>query len=336
MVGHTCSWDRIRSIRICRRRDHRNRAAPTIPDMLPVSLKRYAWLSIAAALTTILLKGWAWWLTGSVGLLSDALESFVNLAGAMMALAMLSLAAMPEDENHQHGHGKAEYFSSAFEGFLILIAAASIGYAAIERLLNPRPIEAVGIGLAVSVVASIINLATSRILMDVGRKYKSITLEADAHHLMTDVWTSAGVIVGVGLVWLTGWLWLDPVIALGVALNIVWTGWQLLNRSAAGLMDVSIPEEEIKAIESVLDSYRQQGLEFHALRTRQAGTRAFISLHLLVPGAWSVQRGHDWSERIEADIRLAVPNTHITTHLEPIEDPMSLADQGLDRQDFAG
>jgi cation diffusion facilitator family transporter len=304
--------------------------------MLPVSLKRYAWLSIAAALTTILLKGWAWWLTGSVGLLSDALESFVNLAGAMMALAMLSLAAMPEDENHQHGHGKAEYFSSAFEGFLILIAAASIGYAAIERLLNPRPIEAVGIGLAVSVVASIINLATSRILMDVGRKYKSITLEADAHHLMTDVWTSAGVIVGVGLVWLTGWLWLDPVIALGVALNIVWTGWQLLNRSAAGLMDVSIPEEEIKAIESVLDSYRQQGLEFHALRTRQAGTRAFISLHLLVPGAWSVQRGHDWSERIEADIRLAVPNTHITTHLEPIEDPMSLADQGLDRQDFAG
>jgi cation diffusion facilitator family transporter len=303
--------------------------------MLPVSLKRYAWLSIAAALTTILLKGWAWWLTGSVGLLSDALESFVNLAGAMMALAMLSLAAMPEDENHQHGHGKAEYFSSAFEGFLILIAAASIGYAAIERLLNPRPIEAVGIGLAVSVVASIINLATSRILMDVGRKYKSITLEADAHHLMTDVWTSAGVIVGVGLVWLTGWLWLDPVIALGVALNIVWTGWQLLNRSAAGLMDVSIPEEEIKAIESVLDSYRQQGLEFHALRTRQAGTRAFISLHLLVPGAWSVQRGHDWSERIEADIRLAVPNTHITTHLEPIEDPVSLADQGLDRQDFA-
>jgi len=303
--------------------------------MLPASLKRYAWLSIAAALATILLKGWAWWMTGSVGMLSDALESFVNLAGAMMALAMLSLAAMPEDDNHQHGHGKAEYFSSGFEGFLILVAAAGIGYTAIDRLLNPQALEAVGIGLAVSVIASIINLATSRILMDVGRKYRSITLEADAHHLMTDVWTSAGVIIGVGLVWLTGWLWLDPVIALGVALNIVWTGWQLLQRSTAGLMDVSIPEEEIKAIENVLEGFRRQGLQFHALRTRQAGTRAFVSLHVLVPGAWSVQHGHDWSERIEADIRLAVPNAHITTHLEPIEDPVSLADQGLDRQDLA-
>ncbi len=300
--------------------------------MLPASLKRYAWLSIAAALATILLKGWAWWLTGSVGLLSDALESFVNLAGAMMALAMLTLAAMPADENHAHGHGKAEYFSSAFEGFLILVAAVAIGYAAIERLLNPQPLEAVGIGLAVSVVASIINLATSRVLMGVGKKYKSITLEADAHHLLTDVWTSAGVILGVGLVWLTGWLWLDPVIALLVALNIVWTGWQLLQRSAAGLMDISIPEEELKAIETILDSYRRQGLEFHALRTRQAGARAFITVHLLVPGAWTIKQGHDWSERIEADIRRAVTHAHITTHLEPMEDPVSLADQDLDRR----
>jgi len=300
--------------------------------MLPASLKRYAWLSIAAALATILLKGWAWWITGSVGLLSDALESFVNLAGAMMALAMLSLAAMPADKNHAHGHGKAEYFSSAFEGFLILIAAIGIGYAAIERLLNPQPLEAVGIGLAVSVVASIINLATSRILMGVGRKYKSITLEADAHHLLTDVWTSAGVIAGVGLVWLTGWFWLDPVIALLVAFNIVWTGWQLLQRSAAGLMDISIPEEELKAIETILDRYRRQGLEFHALRTRQAGARAFITVHLLVPGAWTIKQGHDWSERIEADIRRAVTHAHITTHLEPMEDPVSLADQDLDRR----
>ena len=299
--------------------------------MLPPALKRYAWLSIAAALATILLKGWAWWLTGSVGLLSDALESFVNLAGAMMALAMLSLAARPADDNHAHGHGKAEYFSSAFEGFLILIAAFSIGFAAIERLLNPQPLEAVGVGLAVSVVASVINLATSRILMDVGRKYKSITLEADAHHLLTDVWTSAGVIVGVGLVWVTGWLWLDPVIALLVALNIIWTGWQLLHRSAAGLMDVSIPGEDLNAIEDILNGYRRQGLDFHALRTRQAGTRAFISLHVLVPGAWTVQQGHDWSERIEADIRQAIPYAHITTHLEPREDPVSLADQELDR-----
>lgn len=299
--------------------------------MLHASLKRYAWLSIAAALATILLKGWAWWITGSVGLLSDALESFVNLAGAMMALAMLSLAAMPEDGNHAHGHGKAEYFSSAFEGVLILVAAVGIGYAAIERMLNPQPLEAVGIGLAISVVASVINLVTSRTLMSVGKKYKSITLEADAHHLLTDVWTSAGVIVGVGLVWLTGWLWLDPVIALLVAANIVWTGWQLLQRSAAGLMDVSISEEERLAIEGVLDGYRRQGLDFHALRTRQAGTRAFISFHVLVPGTWTVQQGHDWSERIEADIRQTVLHAHITTHLEPKEDPVSLADQGLDR-----
>ncbi|MFA6312173.1 MAG: cation diffusion facilitator family transporter [Sterolibacterium sp.] len=299
--------------------------------MLPKFLIRYAWLSIAAALATILLKSVAWWLTGSVGLLSDALESLVNLAGALMALAMLTLAAGPADDDHAHGHGKAEYFSSAFEGLLILVAAGGIAYASVERLLNPRPLEALGIGLLVSVVASLINLATARILLRVGRQYRSITLEADAHHLMTDVWTSVGVIVGVGLVWLTGWLWLDPVIALAVAANIVWTGWQLLQRSAAGLMDVSMPAEEIEAIEAILQDYRRQGLDFHALRTRQAGTRAFVSLHVLVPGHWSVQQGHDWSERIEADIRRTLAHAHVTTHLEPKEDPVSLLDQGLDR-----
>ncbi len=299
--------------------------------MLPTSLKRYAWLSIAAALATILLKGLAWWLTGSVGLLSDALESFVNLAGALMALAMLSIAATPPDEDHSHGHGKAEYFSSAFEGFLILLAALGIGYAAVERLRDPQPLEAVGVGLAVSVVASVINFATARILMKVGRKYRSITLEADARHLLTDVWTSAGVIVGVALVWLTGWLWLDPVIAMLVAVNIVWTGWQLLHRSAAGLMDVSIAQDEIEAIERVLEGYREQGLDFHALRTRQAGSRAFVTLHVLVPGAWTVQEGHDWLERIEADLRRAVVNCNVTTHLEPKEDPVSNYDLELDR-----
>lgn len=299
--------------------------------MLPTSLKRYAWLSIAAALATILLKGLAWWLTGSVGLLSDALESFVNLAGALMALAMLSIAATPPDEDHSHGHGKAEYFSSAFEGFLILLAALGIGYAAVERLRDPQPLEAVGVGLAVSVVASVINFATARILMKVGRKYRSITLEADARHLLTDVWTSAGVIVGVALVWLTGWLWLDPVIAMLVAVNIVWTGWQLLHRSAAGLMDVSISAEELAAIERILQGYREQGLDFHALRTRQAGSRAFVTLHVLVPGAWTVQEGHDWLERIEADLRRAVVNCNVTTHLEPKEDPVSNYDLELDR-----
>lgn len=299
--------------------------------MLPASLIRYAWLSIAAALATILLKGLAWWLTGSVGLLSDALESFVNLAGAVMALAMLSLAAMPADDDHAFGHGKAEYFSSAFEGGLIFIAALSIAYAAIDRLLNPQEIEAVGIGLAVSVVATLINFATARTLMKVGRQHNSITLEADAHHLLTDVWTSAGVMIGVGLVWLTGWLWLDPAIALLVAANIVWTGWQLLRRSAEGLMDKSIPQEQIKAIEGVLEGYRGRGLDFHALRTRQAGTRAFITLHVLVPGAWTVQQGHDWLEKIEADIRCVVAHAHVTTHLEPMEDPVSLFDEALDR-----
>lgn len=299
--------------------------------MLPTSLKRYAWLSIAAALATILLKSLAWWLTGSVGLLSDALESLVNLAGALMALTMLTLAANPADDDHAHGHGKAEYFSSAFEGLLILIAAAGIAYTSIDRLLSPRPLEAVGAGLLVSVVASLINLATARILLRVGKAHRSITLEADAHHLMTDVWTSVGVIIGVGLVWLTGWLWLDPVIALLVAANIVWTGWQLLQRSAAGLMDVSIAAEEIDVIEKILSSYRHQGLDFHALRTRQAGARAFVSLHVLVPGHWSVQEGHDWSERIEADIRSTLAHAHVTTHLEPKEDPVSLLDQDLDR-----
>lgn len=295
------------------------------------ALKRYAWLSIATAVATILLKGMAWRMTGSVGLLSDAIESFVNLAGALVALWMLTVAATPPDEEHAYGHGKAEYFSSAFEGFLIVLAAFSICYASIERLINPRPLDAVGLGLVISALASIINLTTARILREVGRRHHSITLEADAMHLMTDVWTSAGVIVAVALVWFSGWLWLDPLIALAVAANIVWTGWQLMQRSAAGLMDTALPEEQRREIEAVLETYRAQGLEFHAVRTRQAGSRAFVSLHVLVPGDWSVQQGHDWSERIEHDLRSAVPQAHTTTHLEPIEDPVSMNDQGLGR-----
>jgi cation diffusion facilitator family transporter len=299
---------------------------------MPASkLKRYAWLSIAAATATIVLKSIAWWLTGSVGLLSDALESLVNLAGALMALAMLTLAATPEDDKHAYGHGKAEYFSSAFEGFLILLAAVSIAYTAIDRLLHPHVIEDIGVGLLVSVAASLINLFAARELLKAGLAYNSITLEADARHLMTDVWTSVGVIVGVGMVWVSGWLWLDPVIALLVAANIVWTGWQLLQRSVSGLMDEAIPKEQIEAVGAVLEKYRQQGLNFHALRTRQAGRQAFITLHVLVPGDWTVQRGHDRLEQIETDIRVVVPFCHLTTHLEPIEDPASLADQALDR-----
>jgi cation diffusion facilitator family transporter len=298
--------------------------------MATTNLQRYAWLSIAAAVTTIVLKGIAWWLTGSVGLLSDALESFVNLAGALMALAMLTLAASPADDKHAYGHGKAEYFSSAFEGFLILLAAVSIAYTAINRFLHPQAIEAVGVGLLVSVVASLINLFAARELLKAGRAHNSITLEADAKHLMTDVWTSVGVIIGVGLVWLSGWLWLDPLIALIVAANIVWTGWHLMSRSASGLMDEAIPTEQIASIETVLGKYRAQGLDFHALRTRQAGRQAFITLHVLVPGKWTVQRGHDLVEQIEADIRAVVPFSHLTTHLEPQEDLRSHADQGFE------
>ncbi|WP_301102144.1 cation diffusion facilitator family transporter [Propionivibrio sp.] len=301
------------------------------PNLSPPLLTRYAWLSITAAVATILLKGVAWQVTGSVGLLSDAIESFVNLAGALMALWMLALAALPADNDHAHGHGKAEYFSSAFEGFLILLAAASIAYTAINRLANPQPLDGVWIGLAVSVVASVINFTTAQILMKAGHRHNSITLEADAHHLLTDVWTSAGVIAGVALVWLTGWLWLDPVVALLVAANIVWTGYQLMSRSAAGLMDISLPIDKLEKIELLLAGYRAQGLDFHALRTRQAGGRAFVTLHVLVPGHWTVQYAHDWAERIEAAIRHALPFTHITTHVEPLEDPASMSDQELDR-----
>jgi len=299
--------------------------------MVPHSLKKYAWLSIAAALFTIALKGVAWWLTGSVGLLSDALESVVNLAAALMALAMLTVAAQPPDDNHAYGHGKAEYFASAFEGAMILAAAVGIGVTAIERLLHPQPLEQVGIGLVVSVVASLINLGAARILLAAGREHRSITLEADAHHLMTDVWTSVGVVVGVAAVALTGWLWLDPVLALAVAANIVWTGWQLLRRSASGLMDEALPADQHAAVVAVLEGYRESGIDYHALRSRQAGARCFVTVHVLVPGAWSVQRGHDLLELIEADIRSALPHASVFTHLEPIEDPVSAHDIELDR-----
>ncbi|MEF8723946.1 MAG: cation diffusion facilitator family transporter [Candidatus Accumulibacter delftensis] len=295
------------------------------------SLKPYIWLSIAAALVTIALKALAWLLTGSVGLLSDALESLVNLAGACMALAMLSIAERPEDAGHGFGHGKAEYFSSGFEGLLILFAAIAMAMAAGERLLNPQPLEAVGVGLAVSAVAALINLLVGRVLLLTGRRQRSITLEADAHHLLTDVWTSLGVIIGVGAVALTGWLWLDPILALLVASNIVWTGWRLLRRSANGLMDASLPPEQQAQILEVLKSYRRQGIDFHALRSREAGARSFISLHVLVPGAWTVMRAHQLVEELESELRRELPHASVFIHIEPLEDPASHQDLGLDR-----
>ena len=299
--------------------------------MNSASINRYAWLSIFTALATILLKTVAWWLTDSVGLLSDALESVVNLAGAMMALAMISLAEQPADEVHAYGHGKAEYFSAGFEGLLILLAAGGIAVAAVMRLLEPRPIEQIGIGLGVSLGASLLNLITARILHVAGRQHRSLTLEADAQHLLTDVWTSAGVIVGVGAVSLTGWLWLDPVIALLLAANILWSAWKLLYRSTQGLMDCALPQEEHALLHRIFDTYSQQGIEFHALRTRESGARRFIEVHVLVPGHWSVQRGHELLEQIEAEIRQALPLSTVLTHLEPLEDPLSHADIALDR-----
>ena len=301
--------------------------------MESANLTRFAWLSIGAAILTIALKTTAYWLTDSVGLLSDALESLVNLVAAIMALAMLTVAARPADEMHAFGYGKAEYFSSGLEGALILLAAASIAWTAVPRLFAPQSLERVGIGLAISVLASAVNLGVARVLMNAGKEYRSITLEADAHHLMTDVWTSAGVILGVGAVALTGWVRLDPIIALIVAANILRTGWQLLSRSARGLLDAALPVAERDAINQILKEYESKGIQFHALRTRQAGTRAFISLHVLVPRDWTVQRGHDLLEQLERDVRASVPGAQIFTHLEPQGDPAAWEDEALDRKD---
>jgi len=295
------------------------------------SLTRFALLSIAAAVVTIGLKTIAWWITGSVGLLSDAMESVVNLVGGFMALAMLTVAERPADENHPYGHGKAEYFSSGVEGTLILIAALSIGVAAVDRLISPRPLEEIGIGLAVSIAASLVNFGVAVLLLRVGSKRNSITLEANARHLLTDVWTSVGVVAGVGMVAWTGWQRLDPIVALAVAANIIWTGVGIVRRSVGGLMDTALPVEDRVAVWQVLKGHEQAGVKFHALWTRQAGVRKFISLHVLVPGDWTVQRGHQLLERIEDDIRQAVRDSTVFTHLESLDDPTSWDDETLDR-----
>lgn len=295
-------------------------------------LTRFAWLSIAAAILTIGLKSLAYVLTGSVGLLSDALESGVNLIAAIMALAMLTIAARPPDEEHAYGHSKAEYFSSGVEGALILVAALTIMWTAIERLLNPQPLEALGVGLALSTVASLINFGVAFVLFRAGKRYESITLEADARHLMTDVWTTAGVLVGLLVVTLTGWQVLDPLIAIGVAINIVWSGFGLLRRSTLGLMDTAIPAADQLQVTAILDGHASSGVQYHDLRTRQAAAQQFISVHVLVPGKWSVQRGHDLLETIESEIRTALPRALLTTHLEPVEDPAAWESTILENQ----
>ncbi|MCJ7436094.1 MAG: cation diffusion facilitator family transporter [Anaerolineales bacterium] len=295
------------------------------------SLTHFAWLSIGAAILTIALKTIAYLLTGSVGLLSDALESLVNLVGAMMALAMLTIAARPADEEHAYGHSKAEYFSSGVEGTLILIAAVSIVIAAIPRLITPKPLEQIGLGLAVSVGASLINLGVALIIRRASKLHNSITLEANSNHLMTDVWTSAGVLAGVGAVTITGWQRLDPIVAMLVAANIVWAGFGIVRKSVLGLMDTALPAEEQKLIQDALKPHKQGGVEFHAFRTRQSVARQFVSLHVIVPGRWTVQRGHKLLESIEADIRRALPNVTVFTHLESLNDPASWDDTNLDR-----
>ncbi len=299
------------------------------------SLAKWAWLSIAAAVLTIGLKSAAYLLTGSVGLLSDALESVVNLVAAVLALVALKVAARPADDNHHFGHGKAEYFSAGAEGVMIFVAAVLIIVSAVERLLHPRPLEALGIGLAITLVATAVNGIVGFLVLRAGRQHRSITLVADGKHLLTDVWTSAGVVIGVGLVAVTGWLPLDSLVAIGVAINILWTGFGLVRHAMNGLMDHALPpgeEEQVVAILQDLVAAHPVGeLEFHAIQTREAGRERFVSMHVLVPGTWTVATGHDLVEQVEARIGAALPGAHIHTHLEPREDPRSYGDSASGR-----
>jgi cation diffusion facilitator family transporter len=286
-------------------------------------------LSILAALATLALKSTAYGVTGSVGLLSDALESLVNLAAAVTALASLWYAAQPVDPNHTYGHEKIEYFSSGLEGALILVAAGGIAWYAVRRLFDPQPLEALDVGAAIALVASLINLGVAQVLLRVGRRAGSIILEADGQHLMTDVWTSLGVVTGMFLVYLTGWTVLDPIIALLVSANIVWTAWDLLRRSFNGLMDHALPADEQARVRAAVERLLRPGLHYHALRTRQAGARRFVDFHLLVPGGWTVQEAHDFTEEIEEAVRRALPGTEVTVHIEPIEAPAAWQDSAL-------
>lgn len=306
----------------------------------PRALTFYAWLSILAAVMTIALKSLAYWLTDSVGLLSDALESVINLVAAIIMLSALRLAAKPADAHHAYGHEKIEYFSSGAEGFMIVLAAISIGITAWERLWHPQALQQLDIGIAISVAASLINLLVAQLLIRVGRARQSITLEADGKHLMTDVWTTVGILLGIGAItlanhyqaslelaiqWgLNGWEILDPIIAMVVAINIVWAGVHLIHRTYAGLMDSALSTEEQAVIVAVLDDFvASHAISYHALRTRYAGARRFMSVHVLVPGNWTVQQGHDLVESIEQSIMHRFDGIDIDTHLEPLEDSVS-------------
>ena len=289
----------------------------------------YAWLSVATSIVTIVLKFGAYALTGSVGLLSDAIESIVNIVAALVALGILAYSAAAPDREHNFGHDKAQYFSSGIEGTLIFVAAGGIVWAAIPRLLAPQPLEQVGMGLALSVLASVANALCAWVMLRAARAHRSITLEADARHLLTDVWTTAGVLAGVVLVQFTGWLRLDPIIAIVVAIQILWTGWTLIARSFQGLMDRAVPDEDQEKIIEVLSMLHDRGCDYHALRTRVAGAKSFVDVHVLLPGSMTIQAGHDLVERLENDIQTRLPHVEVLTHLEPLEDPKSWDDPGI-------
>ena len=286
----------------------------------------YAWISVATSVVVIALKFAAYFLTGSVGLLSDAVESVVNILAALIALAVLTYASAKPDHEHNFGHEKAEYFSSGIEGALIFVAAAAIIWSSVPRLFNPQPLDQVWLGLVLSFVASLANAACALVMLRAAKAHRSITLEADARHLLTDVWTTAGVFVGVILVQTTGWLRLDPVIAIVVALQILWTGWGLITRSFSGLMDRAVPDEDRAVIVEVLETLRRDGGDYHMLRTRVAGAKSFVDVHVLVPGKMTVQQGHDLAERLEKEISGKLPHVEVLTHLEPLEDPKSWDD----------
>ena len=292
-------------------------------------LKRYAWLSIAAAVLTLTLKTLAYLVSGSVGLLSDAVESIVNLIGGVVALVMLTIAARPADKGHPYGHSKAEYFSSIIEGTLIICAAISIEVAAVHRLLSPQPLERLGLGLVISLGASIVNLAAALVLRRAGKRYQSIALIASSQHLFTDVWTSAGVLLAIGAVALTGWELLDPLVAIAVGLNITWAGSVIVRKSVAGLMDGALPAVAQAELQAALAGYREQGIHFHSIRTRQAGATCFISLDVVVPGSWSVHQGHLLTTQLEDELKRRIPHSVVYTHLESSDDPASWDDHGL-------
>lgn len=303
--------------------------------MVEARLKYPILLSILAAVLTLALKSAAYLLTSSVGLLSDAVESLVNVAASVTAYLSLHYAARPVDESHTYGHEKIEFFSSGLEGVLIVVAAIATAWYAVQRLFAPQPLQPLGPGLAISLLASVLNGLVAVVLLRAGRRYGSIVLEADGRHLLTDVWTSVAVLVGLSLVWLTGKHMLDPLIALIVAVNILWTGFNLIRRSFDGLMDHALPAEEQDAVRAAIERQLGPNMDYHALRTRQAGRRRFVDFHLLVPGQLTVQEAHTLTAAVEDSVRGVLPEMEVSVHIEPIEDMSAWQDSALVRLEEA-